>query len=90
MFQRCGLTKLADDDDVLSLGAFLALGDGEFHLLTLFQVTEAFAADGAEVDEDVRATLTGDETEALGAIEPLHGALNAFCHCDLLTPFLQS
>ena len=34
----------------------------------------AFAADGAEVHEDILARVAGDETEALGGVEPLHGA----------------
>ncbi|MNG00365.1 hypothetical protein D3C84_832960 [compost metagenome] len=34
----------------------------------------AFATDGAEVHEDIVAHVAGNETEALGGVEPLHRA----------------
>ncbi len=33
----------------------------------------AFAANGAKVHEDIIARVAGDEAEALGCVEPLHG-----------------
>ena len=48
------------------------------------QRLEAGALDGTEVHEEVRAAFRGDEAEALGIVEPLHGALLTIRH--VLTP----
>jgi len=51
------------------------LRDGELDLLALGEGAEALRLDGRLVDEEVlAAVLGGDEAEALGVIEPLHGA----------------
>src|SRR5262249_54248264 len=46
---------------------------------------EAAALDGGEVHEEILAAVgRGDETEALGVVEPLHGTCThfAFLACD--------
>jgi hypothetical protein len=59
--------------DGVSLQALLAAGHGERDLLAFLQALEALGLDGTEMDEDVLAILTADETEALGIVEPLDG-----------------
>src|SRR4051812_42563867 len=47
----------------------------EDDLLAFVQRAEARALDGGDVHEDVVAAVVGlDEAEALGGVEPLHGA----------------
>src|SRR5262245_6397924 len=60
--------------DVCRLWSFLTLNDFEFHPIALGQGLEAVPLDGAEVHEDVRSSLAGDETVTLRVVEPLHGA----------------
>jgi hypothetical protein len=64
-------------EDVLGLGAFLALGNFHRDFLTLFQGPETFHLDGAVMHEDVRATLTLDEPESFVIVEPLDGSCNS-------------
>src|SRR5690348_14188352 len=65
----------AELGDVLRRGALLALHDVELHPLAFGERLEALALDGRVVNEAVLlAILRGDEPEALGVIEPLHGA----------------
>ena len=74
------LTYLVGGEDVLRLGALLALGDVEGHALALLELTEALGGDVRVVGEDVRAaTVLLDEAEALFRVEPLHGAK---CHFE--------
>jgi len=60
------------DYDISGLQTFGAFFDGEFHLLAFLQVLEAFALDGREVDENIRAAFTLDEAETLCTIEPFN------------------
>src|SRR5437867_1639791 len=61
--------------DVLGLQAFLALHDVKLDLLALPQLTEALVSDVGVVGKDVgTAAVLLDESEALLAVEPLHGA----------------
>src|SRR4051794_487317 len=66
--------------DVLRLGALLALGDVELHLLVLVEAAEAARRDRREMGEDVGAAVVrGDEAEALVGVEPLHGTCSHVC-----------
>jgi hypothetical protein len=65
---------------VLSRRTFLALDDREFDLRSLGERAEAFAADGAVVDEDVIAAVMSDKAKALSIVEPFYGSGRAFCH----------
>src|SRR5690606_12341701 len=58
---------------------FLALRNGELNFLTFGQGSVAFTFDRLEVREHIRAGLAGDETEALGFVEPFNGTGNC-CH----------
>ncbi len=61
--------------DVRGLRALLTLLQIELDALALSQGLEAATLNGAEVDEHVlSAIVLGDEAEALGLVEPLHGA----------------
>jgi hypothetical protein len=44
--------------------------DAEFDLLTLFQVLEAFAANGGVMHKDIRASRPFDEAKPFGSVEP--------------------
>src|SRR5690348_9700732 len=65
--------------DVGGLRPFLPLDNLELDAIAFGERLEAAALDGAEVDEDIRPSLAGDEAVALGVIEPLHGTLES-CH----------
>jgi len=57
------------------LAAALVGHEVELDLLTLDQVIEAGALDGADMDEGVLAAVVRlDKAEALGGVEPLHGS----------------
>jgi hypothetical protein len=57
------------------LAAVTARDDLEGHLLVVLQAGQAGALDGGDVHEHVaRAAVGGDEAEALGGVEPFHGA----------------
>ena len=60
--------------DVGRLWSFLTLNDFELYPIALGQGLEAVPLDGAEVNEDVGASLAGDEAVTLRVVEPLHGA----------------
>src|SRR5215212_3034237 len=61
--------------DVLGGRALLALHDVELDGLALGEGLEAVALNGRVMDEAVLlAVRGGDEAEALGVVEPLHGA----------------
>jgi hypothetical protein len=66
---------LAEDLNVLRLGALLALGDVELDLLPFIEAAVAATGDRAEVHEHIRATFNLDEPVALVAVEPLHRSL---------------
>src|SRR4029079_16754991 len=60
---------------VLRRGALLALHDLELHLVALGEGLVAAPLDSAVVDETVlQAVLRRDKAEALGVVEPFHGA----------------
>ena len=58
----------------------MALGHSKFYLLTLFEVAEAIAGNGTEVNKHIRTTFAGDEAETLVAVEPFDGTLDSFSH----------
>jgi hypothetical protein len=67
------VTKLYSDD-VLCLGAFLAVGDSELDLLAFCQSFESVTLDRTEVCKYVGARFLGDKAEAFGFVEPLNGS----------------
>jgi len=72
-----------DHLDLVGLHALLALHGDEGHALAFLERLEAGALDRAEVHEKVRAALGGDETEALGIIEPFDGSGLTIRHLDI-------
>ena len=71
--------------DVLSLPAFRALGDVEFHTLAFLEALEAACLDRREVHENIFASLPADEAVALSVVKPLYCSL--FCHFGSGVPF---
>ena len=66
------------------------LGDFEADPLAFLQAAEALGVDRGEVHEQIRAAiLWRDETEALGVVEPFHGAVLHGLN-DLLRMFARS
>jgi len=61
-----------DSDYIFSLWAFFALAYFELHALTFGQSLEAFALNGAEMNEYIRTIVLLDEAEALGFVEKLN------------------
>ena len=59
---------------------FLALDDFKLDLCALGERAEAFALDGAVVDENVITAVAGDEAKAFSIVEPFDGSGHAFCH----------
>jgi hypothetical protein len=80
-----GAEKNLQDYDVSSLQTLGALLDGELHLLAFLQVLESIAADGGEVDEDIRTAFALDEPEALGSVEPFNRTDYTIRHFCLLS-----
>src|SRR5690606_30209840 len=76
-------------NNVLSLEALIAVDHGELHLLAFFQVAEAIATNGTEMNKHIISAVAGDKAKALRAIEPLNGSLLAFSYSGFGTPFLQ-
>src|SRR6516164_7886284 len=68
--------NLRDYDDLVGLRAPVALRDLELDPLSLFEGAVAIRLDSREVDEDVLATVDGDEAVSLVRVEPLDGALS--------------
>jgi len=68
--------------DVRRLKTLRAARHLELDLITLAEALEALGLDGAVVDEDVLATVLGDEAETLRVVEPLHSSL---CHARNLS-----
>jgi len=52
-------------------GSFLALNDGEFHLLSLAEGVEAITLNSAVMDEDITTAIALDEAVAFGIVKPL-------------------
>jgi hypothetical protein len=73
--QRRLYARMSRSDRVhfVGLQALLALHHLEAHLLAFLQTLEPIALDGAEMDENVLAILTGNEAKPLGVVEPLDG-----------------
>jgi hypothetical protein len=67
-----------DPDDIGGLKALRTLLDVEGYRVPFGQGLETLGLDGGEMNEDVLATILGNETEPLCVIEPLD---NPFCHC---------
>src|SRR5215472_12550117 len=64
-----------DERDGARLGTLRSVFGLELDVRTFRQRLEAFAADRAEMHEDVLAPITrGDEPKALRIVEPLHGS----------------
>ena len=73
-YVACRARLLAELDDVRGGRALGARNHVELHPLALGEALEPLARDGGVVDEAVLlAVLRGDEPEALGVVEPLHG-----------------
>jgi hypothetical protein len=66
------LSVLSDFRHVCGLGSFLSLYDFELHFVPFGERLEAGSTDGAEMDENVRASLSRNEAKAFGVIEPLY------------------
>src|SRR5690606_3560602 len=65
---------LAQNLDLVSLHALLALDGFEGNLLAFLQAAETAAFDSTEVHEQIRTAFGGDEAEALLIVEPFDGA----------------
>src|SRR5437764_5698856 len=74
---RSAYTDSGDDAYLLRLRALLALRDFELDALPVLERLVAVHLDRREVDEHVLPPVDRDESVALLAVEPLHGAL---CH----------
>ncbi len=79
LFLRSQFQKL-QDDYILRLRTFIALGNRELYALTILQRSVALAADGPKVHEDVFTLLSLDEAVSFTVIKPLDGAGFALCH----------
>jgi hypothetical protein len=64
--------RLTDFRYVGCLRSFLSLHDFEFHFVAFGERLEAGPADRAEMDENVRASLSRNEAKSLRVIEPLY------------------
>src|SRR5579875_1603173 len=71
-----GRAELGDHHDLLGLRAPVALRDLELDPLPLLEGAVAIRLDRREMDEDVPATVDGDEAVPLVRVEPLDGALS--------------
>ena len=69
--------RASEGNNVLRLGAFLAIRYGEFYLLAIGESFEAIAFDRAEMDKNIGSVFTLDKAEALGLVKPLNSA----CGC---------
>src|SRR5436190_3414309 len=65
--------------DVSGLWTFLPLDNLELDVIAFRERLEAASLNGAEVDKDIRPSLTRDKAVALGVVKPLHGTLET-CH----------
>jgi hypothetical protein len=67
-------THRSDGTDVLRLFTLSPGRDVELDTLAVFERAIPVSLDCGEVDKHIVAALTGDESEALVAVEPFHGA----------------
>ena len=79
LFKISVLRKL-QDDYILCLRTFIALGNRELYALTILQRSVTLAADGPKVHEDVFTLLSLDEAVSFTVIKPLDCAGFALCH----------
>jgi hypothetical protein len=70
--------RLSDFCDVRRLGALLAFGDLEFHLIAFLQALIAFGAYRAVMHEDICSIVTADEPVSFRVVKPFHCALQSF------------
>ena len=82
-------TVSTDLRHIRGLWSFLALNNFDFDLIAFGERLESGSAYRAEVHEDVGASLTRDESEALRVVEPFHRAVDA-SHEPYLLPELWS
>src|SRR6266849_1371019 len=68
--------NLRDHDDLVGLRAPIALRDLELDPLALFEGAVSVRLDRREVDENVLATVDGNEAVSLVRVKPLDGALS--------------
>jgi hypothetical protein len=61
-------------DNILCLGALLAVRDSELDLLAVREGFETITRDGAEMDKDIRTIFTLNEAETLGLVKPFNSA----------------
>src|SRR6478672_1678507 len=82
-----GVCDVLDAADVRGARTLRAVDDVEPDAIALGQALEAITLDGGVMHEHIRTTLTGEESETLGVVEPLDGT---FDHLDvgLLRPSL--
>lgn len=69
-----------DSDNILSLWAFLTLGDDELYALAFSQGFETGAGNSAVVSENIGAGLLFDKTKTFGFVEPFNGASSCIRH----------
>src|SRR5690242_15488556 len=73
-FSCCAGNEALGRLHLVGLQTLRALDDVEGNLLAFLQGLESGADDRAEMHEHVFTVFAADETEALGIVEPLHGA----------------
>jgi hypothetical protein len=59
-------------DNILRLGSFGAVNNGEGHRFSFSKRLETFHIDGREMNKHVRASLLLNKSKALGIIEPFY------------------
>src|SRR5690348_17505661 len=69
-------SELRDHDNLVGLRASVALRDLELDALSLFEGAVTIRLDRGEMDENVLATVDGDEAVSLVRVKPLDGALS--------------
>jgi hypothetical protein len=73
-------SQLLDSNNVLSLGTFLTVGDGELYCLAFCQRLESVTSNCTEVCKNVGTRLLLNKTKTFRFVEPLNGSLNSFRH----------
>ena len=71
---------MLNDHDVLRLWTFVAANNCELYFLSIFQRAVTFAADRAEMNENVFTLLSLNEAITLTVIKPLDGTGFSICH----------
>jgi hypothetical protein len=69
-----GLSYFLNTSDRISLGAFLALNNVEFHIVPFLEALVTIQLDRAVMNEHVWPIVTTNEAVSLRVIEPLHFA----------------